>query len=258
MKTIHLTTSIILVAASSAATVAATGITQEVRATEKAVRTELALSYLSGKAVPATTRTLPLALQQAKQKSDTPDPKKATVVDGKEANDPVTDDTKTKIADEIAGAGFGLNAGYGYFFHDKRYASHVQVRYNFYRLYTALTDAVRDTASLDATQMANLKKASPLGEFWGGSKITSMSGWIGTTPSKLKSKATTDQESPLMVGLSLGLGNLSNRASAVDINVGAALFNKPGFKRSQPFVGVSVDLEVFKALSAAVAGAFGN
>ncbi len=41
-------------------------------------------------------------------------------------------------------------------------------------------------------------------------------------------------------------------------DLGGAFFDKAGFKHTQPYVGVSLDLEVFEPLSSGVVRAFGT
>lgn len=153
--------------------------------------------------------------------------------------------------------GFAVNLGYGYFPDLKDYAPDIQLRYNFFqRLQTA--DAID-------SEIAKKLAITRSKEFWGGT-LTDFSGWIGYPLQKMENRdrtlgnkqvalAGTVKESPLMVGLGVGLGGGPEFSSAVSLNVGVALFKNEAFKRNQLYVGVSVDAVLFQTITKALASA---
>lgn len=168
-----------------------------------------------------------------------------------DTKDEVEDLTKKLEKDEIDATwlrkhGFAINMGYGYFADLKDYAPDIQVRYNFLqRLQTE--DAIKATAAEAAD-----KPIPPKG-------FTDFAGWIGYPLQKLETRKTPTEpagahkESPLLVGLGVGLGRGYQASSAVSLNVGVALFRNEAFKRNQLYVGVSLDAIVFKALTKVLA-----
>jgi hypothetical protein len=143
----------------------------------------------------------------------------------------------------LVGAGFGFTTGYGYYFRSQQSGVTAKVTYNFYKLYTKET-------SVGAVPEAD----SP----WFGSKLTSVCGWIGTATGKVSNRDGTAKETPLVFGLSGGIGHISGRSSAVFFDLGGAVFSNRSFSRIEPYGGVSVDLEVFKTLLSKITDSSGK
>jgi hypothetical protein len=111
------------------------------------------------------------------------------------------------------------------------------VRYN---LLCALTTAAFHTPGDVETREA----LSP----WAGAKISSVAVCAGTAAEKIENRAGTAGEKPVLFGLSVGVGALATKASAVTLDLGGAVFDNRAFRRVEPFLGVSVDLEVLPVL----------
>ena len=153
--------------------------------------------------------------------------------------------------------GFAINLGYGYVADLARYAPDVQVRYNFFQR-QQIDEVRKDRQRIveGKTRRTAMEKWSEQGV--GGALLTDVSGWIGYPLQKFDNKARTvgtkiyaagtEKEAPLAIGLGIGLGNGKEFSSAVSLNAGVALFNSGAFKRSDLYVGVSVDAVIFKAL----------
>ncbi len=158
--------------------------------------------------------------------------------------------------------GFNINLGYGYYADLKTYAPDVQVRYNFFQKYQ-IADAINNVQqlTLDPT-------AKPPGKDFFGGHLTDLSGWIGYPLEKLENRvrtvgtttfaAGTVKESPLVVGVGIGLGGGPEFSSAVSINVGVAVFKNQAFRQNQFYVGVSLDAILFKKVTAALSSVAGS
>jgi predicted acetyltransferase len=153
--------------------------------------------------------------------------------------------------------GFAVNLGYGYFTSLRTYAPDVEVRYNF-RQPKQFKEYVEDRK---AHRVGQLRDRPGLSDY-----VTDVSGWIGYPLEKLSNrermegttlhKADTAKESPLLVGLGLGIGKGDEFSSAFSINAGVAVFNNRGpFKSPDFYVGVSVDAVTFKTIARALTAA---
>lgn len=194
------------------------------------------------------------AYEKAKANPDTPADdlkKKEQAVAEAKAKKANADQQKEKLADtghqealsRLRRLGITVNAGYGYFTKLGRYEPTVQVKYAF------VSKQLRDGPRAD--WVAALED---------NAKVTSICGWIGytanpVTSKRLNSSGQFDRENPLLVGASVGFGHNTEAASIINLDVGAAFFNKDTFRKKDWYVGVSVDAVIFPELLKALGDA---
>ena len=152
--------------------------------------------------------------------------------------------------------GFGINLGYGYLSKLKQTAPTVMVRYNFFhRLHETEEGARRHERTQRAEYRTMGREMLPRQKKFFGQQFNDVSGWIGYPAVKFDSLDGTAKESPLLVGLAIGLGHGPEYSSAVSIDMGVALFNNPKFKSTDFYLGVSTDVTVYKAIFKSMADA---
>lgn len=132
--------------------------------------------------------------------------------------------------------GITVNAGYGYLAKLGRYEPTVQVKYAFV-----------------SKQLREGQPADWVAALENNAKVTSICGWVGYTANPVVSKRLNpsgqfDRENPLLVGASVGFGHNSEAASIINLDVGAAFFNKDTFRKKDWYVGVSIDAAIFPEL----------
>ena len=160
--------------------------------------------------------------------------------------------------------GIALTGGYGQATRSAARLTTVQLRYNIFqkdattyqnRLYA---DQPRKQVSFGGRnktyQFANMAAAE-------GEELTDMSDltlprwlsgvylWAGWTDQEVEFGA--EKGKPVLAGLSAGFGPLEKGASTVHLDVGLAFYRNGKMPKDDVYVGLSVDLELFKKLLSA-------
>ena len=160
--------------------------------------------------------------------------------------------------------GFGITGGYGRLTDSRTNLASVQVRFNMIQQRATtyvnrknvlnreaqapfgrmrkLSDFARPERNLSPE--ARLTDTSDLGAsapFLSGAFV-----WFGFTNKEVA--VGDEKEKPLLAGVSLGFGPIDKGASTVHVDFGYAFYDKAKMPNNDFYVGLSIDLELFKKL----------
>ncbi|MBX3737144.1 MAG: hypothetical protein KF715_10665 [Candidatus Didemnitutus sp.] len=167
-----------------------------------------------------------------------------------------------EITTMLRARGFGITGGYGQLTRSSNRLTTFQLRYNIFGDATRKANNRRFPYELDK-QVAPAGGAKILealkGEPEDGAEpdmsdlpvvargaISGIYLWAGWTDKEVT--IGTETARPVLAGVSVGFGPLEKAASAVHLDVGLAFYGNSKMPKDDIYVGVSVDLELFKKL----------
>lgn len=241
------------------------------------------LSLLALAAVAALTARAEVTAEEAfakaaltlKARGETPDPNDRSISllstsDVKTAEEAEPKIIPDELTEMLRAKGFGITGGYGHLTRSSVNLATIQVRYNILQK-AATTYATRTNAKTDRSKQAAFGSMNKLSDFAskrvfdGGRKLTAderftdmsdlpkfmpyISGiylWGGYSDKEVTFGA--EKAKPILAGLGMGFGPLEKGASAVNLDAGFAFYNNSKMPKDDFYIGLSVDLELFKKI----------